>query len=97
MYLSDCLPCNGTAIPSLKGVSVRAIVCHARARNIHLQNVPEHFPSGSFVLLKSITTAPTRVKKRSFEIHLGRSTTKIFGPDRACFALLELPSLQRRI
>lgn len=63
MYLSDCLPCNGAAILSLKGVGVRAIVCHARARNIYLRNVPEHFPSGSSVPLKSITTAPAESKE----------------------------------
>ena len=36
---------------------VRTIVSRSRTRNIHLKNVPEHFPLGSFVLLKSITTA----------------------------------------
>lgn len=71
---------------------VCAIVCHARVRNIHLWNVPEHFPSGSSILFKSITTVPTTVKKCSFEIFLGRPVTKIFSSDRTCFALLILSS-----
>lgn len=68
---------------------VCAIVCHARVRNI-LWNVPEHFPSGSSIPFKSITTVPT-IKKCSFEIYLGRPVTKIFSLDCTCFALL-MPS-----
>jgi len=72
---------------------VRAIVCHARVRNIHLRNVPEHIPSGSSVPFKSITTVPATIKKCPFEIHLEQPVIKVFGSNRTCFALLVLSSL----